>query len=90
MTLDQFSVSVMTAAVVVIVGVIYISETLLRRDEVSSRYWSIAFLSGIGTTVAYVLWAAGAGWLAIAVGNALFVAATGFIWLGSRGFNART
>lgn len=87
MTLDQFSVSVMTAAVVVIVGVIYISETLLRRDEVSSRYWSIAFLSGIGTTVAYVLWAAGAGWLAIAVGNALFVAATGFIWLGSRGFN---
>ena len=47
MTLDLFSVSVMTAAVVLIVGVIYVSETLIRRDEVSGRHWSIAFLAGI-------------------------------------------
>jgi len=32
-TLDLFSVSVMTAAVVVIVGVIYISETLIRAGS---------------------------------------------------------
>lgn len=87
MTLDLFSVSVMTAAVVVIVGVIYISETLIRRDEVSGRHWSIAFLAGILTTIAYAMWAAGAGWVAIAAGNAAFVAATGFIWIGCRSYN---
>ena len=47
MTLDLYSVSVMTAAVVLIVGIIYISETLIRRDEVSGRHWSIAFLDTI-------------------------------------------
>ena len=87
MTLDLFSVSVMTAAVVLIVGVIYVSETLIRRDEVSGRHWSIAFLAGILTTVAYAVWAAGGGWIAVAAGNAAFVAATGFIWIGCRSYN---
>ena len=57
MTLDLYSVSVMTAAVVLIVGIIYISETLIRRDEVTGRHWSIAFLAGILTTIAYAIWA---------------------------------
>lgn len=87
MTLDLFSVSVMTSAVVLIVGVIYISETLIRRDEVSGRHWSIAFLAGILTTVAYSVWAAGGGWISVAAGNAAFVAATGFIWIGCRSYN---
>lgn len=87
MTLDLFSVSVMTAAVVLIVGVIYVSETLIRRDEVSGRHWSIAFLAGILTTIAYAIWAAGGGWIAVAAGNAAFVAATGFIWIGCRSYN---
>lgn len=87
MTLDLFSVNVMTAAVVLIVGVIYVSETLIRRDEVSGRHWSGAFLAGILTTIAYVIWSAGGGWAAIAAGNAAFVAATGFIWIGCRSYN---
>ena len=87
MTLDLYSVSVMTAAVVLIVGIIYISETLIRRDEVSGRHWSIAFLAGILTTIAYAIWAAGGGWIAVAAGNAAFVAATGFIWIGCRSYN---
>lgn len=89
MSLDLFSVSVMTAAVAIVAGVVYISETLIRRDEGSGQHWAVAFMSGIVTTVSYAAWAAGAGWVPVAVGNAFFVAATGFIWLGCRSYNGR-
>lgn len=89
MTLDLFSVSIMTAAVVIVSGVVYIAETLIRRDEGSGRHWAIAFMSGIITTVSYAAWSAGGGWVPVAIGNAFFVAATGFIWLGCRSYNHR-
>lgn len=90
MTLDLFTVSIMTATVIIVCGVVYISETLIRRDEGSGRLWSVAFLSGIITTIAYAAWAGGTvGWLSIALGNAFFIGATGFLWLGCRAYNHR-
>jgi len=90
MILDLASVLVVTALVVNVSGVLFILETLLRRDEGAGRVWSVAFLSAMLTTLAYTVWAQTDGaWWAVAVGNAAFVAGTGCMWLGCRRFNGR-
>jgi len=90
MNLDLFSVMVMTALVVNTSGVLFIVETIIRRDEGAGRVWSIGFLAAMLTTIAYVLWTEmpGVSW-PVAVGNAAFVAGTGCMWLGARAFNGR-
>lgn len=90
MTLDLASVHLITALVVNVSGVLFIIETILRRDEGAGRIWSIAFLAGMLTTLAYTVWVLSEGaWWAIAVGNASFVVGTGCMWLGCRRFNGR-
>ncbi len=90
MNLDLTSVLVMTALVVNVSGILFIVETLLRRDEGAGRIWALAFLAAMLTTLAYILWAqTPEAWWAIAVGNAAFVAGTGCMWLGCRRFNGR-
>jgi GGDEF domain-containing protein len=90
-TLDMFSVVVMSTLVVVVSGVVYIVETLLRRDDGAGRIWAVAFLAAMLTTVSYMVWAndPDASW-AIAVGNAAFVTGTGCIWIGCWGYNERS
>ncbi len=90
MNVDLFTASLFTALVGNVAGAVFIIDTILRRDHGPGRIWSIAFLSGMATTVAYSMWAAGIGeMLPIAVGNALFVTTTAVMWLGSRSFNQR-
>ena len=88
--LDLFSVLVMTAVVVNVSGILFVVETLLRRDEGAGRIWALAFLAGMLTTLAYVIWVQSPdAWWAIAVGNSAFVVGTGCMWLGCRRFNGR-
>ena len=90
MTLQLASVVIMTALVVNVSGILFIVETLLRRDEGAGRIWALGFLAAMLTTLAYTVWAQSVGgWWAIAVGNAAFVAGTGCMWLGCRRFNGR-
>ena len=91
MTLDLFTVTVMTALVASVAGVIFIVDTVIRRDSGPGRLWAVAFLSGLATTVAYMAWSAGVGGpVSVAVGNTLFVLVPGFMWLGTRRFNDRS
>jgi len=88
MTLELTSVLVMTALVVNVSGILFIVETLLRRDEGAGRVWALGFLGAMLTTLAYIVWAQLPGaWWAVMVGNAAFVAGTGCMWLGCRRFN---
>ncbi|MFD5215178.1 hypothetical protein [Microbacterium sp. NPDC058345] len=91
MELDLTTVSAMTALVVIVAGVMFILETMLREDDRVGRAWSVGFLAGILAAVAYVVWNIdpAEGWWATAVGNAAFVASTGFLYLGCRLFNGR-
>ncbi|MBD7958000.1 diguanylate cyclase [Microbacterium sp. Sa4CUA7] len=84
------TLAAITALVVVVCGVLFIAETFLRRDDPAGRLWALGFLSAMLTTLAYAAWAndADAHW-AVALGNATFVAGTGFMWLGCRRFNER-
>ncbi|GAA1949657.1 hypothetical protein [Microbacterium deminutum] len=90
MTLDLTSVLVMTTLVVNVSGILFIAETLLRRDEGAGKVWALAFLSGMLTSLAYSVWAqTPTAWWAVAVGNAAFVSSAGCMWLGCRRFNGR-
>lgn len=90
MTLDVFSVSVMSAVVAGVASLMFIAETLRRRDTGAGRLWSVAYLSGVFTTISYLAWASGVGGLVtIAIANALFVLTPGFIWLGNLRYNDR-
>ena len=90
MTLDLFSVTVMTAIVASVASLTFILDTLLRRDTGPGRLWAVAFFCGLATTFAYMAWSAGVGGgVAVAVGNTLFVCVAGFMLLGCRLFNDR-
>ncbi|WP_137845993.1 hypothetical protein [Microbacterium sp. 2FI] len=90
MNLEIASVLVVTALVINVSGILFIVETLLRRDEGAGRVWALAFLAAMLTTLAYVIWAQSPdAWWAVAVGNGAFVAGTGCMWLGCRRFNDR-
>nr|BFF11191.1 hypothetical protein GCM10025699_24940 [Microbacterium flavescens] len=51
----------MTALVVNVSGILFIVETLLRRDEGAGRIWALGFLAAMLTTLSYMVWAQGAG-----------------------------
>ncbi|MEW1833410.1 diguanylate cyclase [Microbacterium sp. NPDC079995] len=90
MTLDLFSVTVMTAIVALTAAGIFVVETLRRRDTGAGRLWAVGYLCGTATTFAYISWASGIGGaVAIAIGNASFALTPAFIWLGNRRFNDR-
>lgn len=89
MTLDPFTLAIMSALVVTVAGTLFIAETLLRREEGAGRIWALAYLCAVLTSVAYLAWAANpAMWWAIGVGNMAFVAATALMWLGCVRFNS--
>lgn len=90
MGLDVFTVSVMTAIVVLVSGTLFLLETFLRKDENVGRIWALSFLAGMLTSVCYMIWALDpASIWPTALGNAAFVSAAGCMWLGCRGFNDR-
>ena len=88
--IDLFTVNLIVAIVTITAGVMYLVETLLRREVGAGRVWALAFLSGMLTVTAYLVWqATDEPWVAIAIGNSALVATGGFFWLGARSFNGR-
>lgn len=88
--MDLVTMTLATALVVFVGGALYIGETLLRRDTGVGRLWSAAYLAGIGSTCSFALWSLeiASDWTN-ALGNTLFAAAPGLMWLGCRHFNER-
>ena len=90
MTLDQQTLSLATGIVVLTAGLLFVFETVVRRDSTTSRLWSLGYLGGMLTAFSYLLWASSPTmWWAVAVGNAAFVVSAGAIWNGNRSFNGR-
>ena len=90
MVIDILTLLVAAGAVVAIAGVSFILNTVLRRNDAYGRIWSIAFISGILETIAYLVWATSeTAWWAAAVGNGALVASLGFMWSGARSYNGR-
>jgi GGDEF domain-containing protein len=90
LSLDLFTTSFVTAVVVIASGVVFLLDTVMRRESGSGRYWAAAFVVGMLVTFCYVAWTIDRGqWVAIALGNAGFVSHMGLMWLGCRVYNGR-
>lgn len=91
MTLDAYTVNVLVAVVTFVAGIIFILDTLLRREVGAGRIWALGFLCGMLTMVCYVIWQAVPDpWAAIAVGNGALIGTLGCLWLGAVRYNDRS
>lgn len=88
MNLDVLTLQAATSLVIFVATVMYLLDTLMSKDSPPGRLWASAFLSGTLSAVCYLAWMLlPVAWMAVAVGNGAFVAATGFIWLGCVSYN---
>src|SRR3546814_19314128 len=78
--IDLFTLTLATALVIVVSGVFYLVETLLRKEGAAGRLWAIAFLSGILSVLCYLVWSVDASaLLALPVGTVGILAPAGFL-----------
>ena len=90
MVFDVLSLQTASSLVILVSAVMYLLDTLMLRDALPGRLWATAFLAGVLSSVCYLVWISVPGaFIALALGNGAFVAATSFIWLGSVAFNGR-
>ena len=90
MTLDSVSLQVAALLVILVSTTMYFLDTLMLKDGLAGRYWSGAYLSGCLSALCYLIGLVLPGaFVAVAIGNGVFVGATGFIWLGCAAFNGR-
>lgn len=90
MVFDVLSLQTASSLVILVSAVLYLLDTLMLRDALPGRLWATAFLAGVFSAVCYLVWVSVPGaFVALALGNGAFVAATAFIWLGSVAFNGR-
>lgn len=88
--IDVFTINLVVAVVTITAAVLYLLESILRREIGPGRMWALGFLSGVLTVVSYLVWRGSSDpWIAIAIGNAALVGVVGFFWLGCRSFNER-
>lgn len=86
--LDPATTSLVTALVVTVCCIVYLTDTLSYVNSTPARLWAVSFATGVLTASAYMIWAfLPTAWMAVAAGNASFVASIGFLWLGCRRFN---
>jgi GGDEF domain-containing protein len=89
--LDSVSLQVAALLVILMSALMYVLDTLMLKDGPAGRYWSAAYLSGCLSALCYLVEMLIAdSFVALAIGNGAFVAATGFIWLGCVAFNGRS
>lgn len=91
MSLDLDTVMAMTALVVTVSGIVFVAETVIRRDDGAGRIWAGAFLAGPVATLSYLVSLyTPSVWWAVAVGNAAYVSTVSAMWLGCRRYNGRS
>jgi GGDEF domain-containing protein len=88
--LDPTTIFLVGGLVIVLAGITFLLETLLRRNDIVGRLWSVFFLGAMLAIFAYVVVSFdSANWWAVAVGNGAYVTAIGFLWSGARRANGR-
>ena len=88
--LDPTTLFVVAGLVIIVCGISFLLETLLRRNDGVGRLWSVFFLSAMFSVFSYLVVSFDAGnWWAVAAGNGAYVAAIGLIWSGARRANGR-
>jgi GGDEF domain-containing protein len=88
--LDSTTLFVVGGLVVLLAGISFLLETLLRRNDAVGRLWSVFYLGAMFSVFAFVVVSVDASrWWAGAIANGAYVTALGFIWSGARRANGR-
>jgi diguanylate cyclase len=88
--LDTTTLFAIGGILAVLCGTYFVLETLLRRNDLVGRLWSVFFIGGIFVVFSYIVYALEpALWWALAPANGGFVVAIGMLWSGARSANDR-
>lgn len=89
MTLDANTLYLMGGLLVLLTGIFFLMETILRHNDAVGRLWIAFFIGAMFATFAYVVGLVDheANWWATAVGNGAYTASVGFLWAGARRAN---
>jgi len=88
--LDTTTLFAVGGILTVICGTYFVLETLLRRNDLVGRLWSVFFIGVIFVVFSYIVTALDpAMWWAQAPANGGYAAAIGMLWSGSRAANDR-
>lgn len=88
--LDTLTLFVTGGLVTIVCAVYFLLETLIRRNDVVGRYWSVFYIGAIFVVFSYVVSMIDpATWWALAPANGTYVAALGMLWSGARVANGR-
>lgn len=83
--LDLATLSLVNALVVLVCGVAFLLETIIRRSDEVGRLWSMFFIGLVFALFAYLVGSGESGaWWAFAAGNGAFVGSLGLLWAGAR------
>lgn len=90
LVLDHSTLVIVNGIIVLVCGVAFLLETIMRRSDEVGRLWSMFFIGMTFAMFAYVVGSAQPGaWWAFAVGNGAFVGSLGLVWAGARRANKR-
>jgi len=88
--IDVFTVSGMSGVVVFTCAIVFLVDTIRRKESEAGLMWSVAFIAAaLGQLCLLARAVSGDVWIATSFAAAAHVATTGFIWLGCRRFNRR-
>lgn len=88
--LDTTTLFAVAGILTVVCGAYFLLETLLRRNDLVGRLWSVFFIGAMFVVFSYIVSALDPGmWWALAPANGGYVAAVGMLWSGARAANDR-
>lgn len=91
MQLDASTLLLVASLVIMLCGVSFILNTAMRRNDASGRLWSLSFLGGMLTALAFSVWSVSPElWWVLCIGNCAYVISIGALWAGARVFNGRS
>jgi diguanylate cyclase len=91
LTLDLTTLAIVNALIVLVCGIAFLLETIIRRSDEVGRLWSMFFIGMIFALFAYIVGASQPtdAWWAFAAGNGALVGSLGLVWAGARRANKR-
>ena len=88
--LDTQTLLYASGLVVATAGIAFVLNTILRRDSIPSRLWSLGFIAGMLATISYAVWGYTPDlWWIVSIGNGALSFAIGAMWSGFRAYNGR-
>ncbi len=85
------SLAIVNALIVLVCGVAFLLETMIRRSDDVGRLWSMFFIGMIFALFGYIVGASQPdAWWAFAAGNGAFVGSLALVWVGARRANKRS